>query len=162
VTVPVPARQHFEAAGEAWSRYLKQAKGEPSATAAQLMAQTYFRLAETSSGISEAEEYVSKGAETQKIAAEQQPSLGSLSTLAIYQYFNGEFAAAEKTTKLAAAKASSKAEGKTVENQLAEYRKRGKEFAKQKKEVQKAERESGKEKLTNPFGGFGGAAAPGG
>lgn len=159
VTVPISARRQLEAAGESWSRYLKQAEGEPSATAAQLVAQTYFRLAESSTGVAEAAEYVAKGAKAQGLAVEQQPSLGSLSTLAIYQYFNGEFAAAEKTTKEAAAKASSKAEGKTIENQLAEYRKRGEEFAKQKKEIEKAEKEAGKEKLANPFGGLTGGTA---
>jgi hypothetical protein len=161
-TVPIDARRDFEAAGESWNRYLKQAGGEPSATAAQLVAQTFFRLAESSTGIGEAVENVSKATAAQKVAAEQQPNLGSLSTLAIYQYFNGEPAAAAKTTRQAAAKAPSKAEAKTVENQLAEYRKRGKEFEKQKKELEKAEKEAGKEKLTNPFGGLGGAGAPGG
>jgi hypothetical protein len=162
-TVPLSARRHFEAAAESWDRYLKQAGREANPTAAQLVAQTFFRLAESSEGIAEAVENVAKATEAQKIAAERQPTLGSLSTLAIYQNFNGEFAAAEKTTKQAAAEASSKAEGKTVENQLAEYHKRGKEFAKQKRELEKAEKEAGKEKLTNPFSGFGAAAGtPGG
>jgi hypothetical protein len=161
-TVPIAARRHFEAAGESWNRYLKQAGGEPSSTTAQLVAQTFFRLAETSSGVTEAAEYVAKATAAQKLAAERQPTLGSLSTLAIYQYFNGEPAAAGKTTRQAASKASSKAEGKTVEKQLGEYRKRGEEFEKQKKELQKAEKKAGKEKLTNPFSGFGGAAGPGG
>jgi hypothetical protein len=155
-TVPISARKHLEAAEESWNRYLKQAGGEPSATAAQLVAQTFFRLAESSAGVTEAAEYVAKATEAQKLAAERQPTLGSLSTLAIYQNFNGEFAVAEKTTRQAAAKASSKAEGKTVENQLAEYRKRGEEFEKQKKQLAKVEKEAGKESLTNPFSGLGG------
>jgi hypothetical protein len=149
------ARKDFEAASEAWTRYLKQA-GEPNATAAQLLGSTYFQLAESSATVGEAVEYVAKGTAAQKIAAQQAPSLGSLSTLAIYQNFNGEFAAAERTTKLAAAKAGSKTEAKSIEKQLAEYRKRGKAFAKQKKEVAKVEREKGKESLENPFSGFGG------
>jgi hypothetical protein len=160
-TVPIEARRDFEAAEESWNRYLKQAGGEPSATAAQLVAQTFFRLAESSSTISEAVENVAKATRAQKLAAEQQPTLGSLSTLAIYQYFNGEPGAADRTTKQAAAKASSKAEGKTVENQLKEYRKRSEEFEKQKQELKKTEKEAGKEKLTNPFSGFGGASAGG-
>jgi hypothetical protein len=161
-TIPISARRHLEAAGETWSRYLKQAGEEPSATAAQLVGQTFFRLAESSTGVAEAAEYVAKGTKAQKLAAEQQPTLGSLSTLAIYQYFNGEAAAAEKTTKQAAAKASSKAEGKTVENQLAQYKKQGEAFEKQKKEAKKAEKEAGKENLSNPFSGLGGSAPPGG
>lgn len=158
-TVPPAARHHFEAAGESWDRYLKQT-AEPSTTGAQLVAGTFFKLAEGSNGIAEAVENVSKATEAQQIAATLRPTLNSLSTLAIYQYFNGEFAAGDQTAKQAAAKASSKAEGKTIENQLGEYRKRGEEFEKQKKELEKAEKEAGKEKLTNPnpFGGLGGSS----
>jgi hypothetical protein len=162
-TVPLSARRHFEAAEASWRRYLEQAKGEVSATAAQLVAQTFFRLAESSTSLRDTEEQVAKATEAQKLAAEQQPSLGSLSTLAIYRYFNGEFAAGDATTKQAASKASSKAEGKTVENQLAQYRKRGEEFDKKKQQLVKVEREAGKEKLSNPFSGLGaGTGTPGG
>jgi hypothetical protein len=157
-TVPLSAKRHFEAAEESWHRYLKQAGGEPNATAAQLVAQTAFQQAESSTTVAEAVEHVANATEAQKLAAEQQPTLGSLSTLAIYQYYNGEPAAAERTTRQAAAKASSKAEGKTVENQLKQYAKRGEEFEKQKKELEKAEKEAGKEKLTNPFSGLGGSS----
>ena len=161
-TVPAAARDDFEAAQQAWNRYLKQAGDEPSATVAQLVGTSFIRLAESSSSLREAEADVATAAAAQKIAAEQQPTLGSLSTLAIYQYFNGEFAAGDKTAKQAAAKASSKAEAKTIENQLAEYRKRGKQFDKQKKQLAKVERETSKERLTNPFGGLGGTAGAAG
>jgi hypothetical protein len=162
-TVSAEATEDFEAASEAWSRYLKQTD-EPSATGAQLVSGTFFRLAESSTSLLAAEENVAKAAKAQKIAAEASPSIGSLSTLAIYQYFNGEFAAGEKTTKQAAAETSTKAEAKNVEKQLAEYRKRGKAFEKQKKELAKVQKEVGKEQLQNqnPFGGLGGAPAPGG
>lgn len=157
-TVPTSARRHFEAAGESWNRYLKQT-AEPSTTGAQLVAQTFFKLAEGSTSLREAESDVANATEAQLIAAEQQPTLGSLSTLAIYQYFNGEFAVGDKTTKQAAAKAASKAEGKTIENQLGEYRKNAEKFEQQKKELNKVEKEVGKEKLTNPspnpFSGLG-------
>ena len=155
------AKKDFEAASEAWARYLKQAE-EPNAIAAQLLGSTYFQLAESSTTVGEAVEYVAKGTRAQKIAAGESPSLGSLSTLAIYQYFNGEYAAADRTTKQAAAKAGSKTEAKGVEKQLAEYRKRSKAFAKQKKEVAKFEAESGKKSLESPFGGLGGGGSLGG
>jgi chaperonin cofactor prefoldin len=153
------AKKDFEAASEAWTRYLKQS-AEPNTTAAQLLGSTYFQLAESSATVGEAVEYVAKGTAAQKIAAQQSPSLGSLSTLAIYEYFAGNFAGGEKATKqvVAMVKGTSKTEAKSVEKQLAEYRKRGKAFAKQKKEVAKFEREKGKESLENPFSGFGGGA----
>lgn len=159
--IDAAAREDFEAAAQSWSRYLKQVD-EPNANAAQLLAGTFFRLAESSATVSEADEYVASAAAAQRIAADQSPTLGSLSTLAIYEFFKGDFAAGNKATKQAVAKAPSKSEAKGIEEQLAEFRQRGKAFAKQKKEAAKAEGERGKEALQNPFGGFGGAAAPGG
>lgn len=156
-TVTPEARKDFEAGSEAWNRYLKQAK-EPSPTAAQLVAGTFFRLAESSTSVLEAQEYVAKATKAQQVAAEQSPSLGSLSTLAIYQYFNGEFATGDKTTKQAAAKSSSKAEAKNIEKQLAQYREQSKEFDKQKKELAKVQKEVGKEQLKSPLG-LGGTSA---
>lgn len=152
-TVSVEAKKDFEAASEAWGRYLKNAE-EPSATAAQLVGATLFRLAEASTSVPEAAEYIAKGTKAQQIAAEQAPSVGSLSTLAIYQYFNTEYAAGDKTAKQAAAKAPTKAEAKSIEKQLAEYREQSKAFAKQKKEAAKVESEAGKESLQNPFSGL--------
>jgi hypothetical protein len=157
-TVPPEAHGDFEAAEQTWKRYLKQAGAKPNANAAQVVAVSFFKLAESSTSVREAEASIATATAAQEIAAAQRPNLGSLSTLAIYRYFNGEFAAGGETAKQAAAKASSKAEGKSVEKQLAEYRKQAQKFAKQKKEVNKVEREVGKEKLTNPFTGLGGAA----
>jgi hypothetical protein len=162
--VNAEARREFEAALEAWSRYLEQAGEEPSATLAQLVASTSFRLAESSTSLPETQENVAAATRAQRIAAEQRPTLNSLSTLAIYEFFNGEFAAADRTTKEAVAKAVGKTQAKSVENQLAEYRKRGKEFEKQRKQLAKVEKEANKEQLTNPFQGLGGSPSgvPGG
>lgn len=158
-TVPPEAHQDFAAAAETWNRYLKQAK-QPNASAAALVAGTYFKLAESgSTSLAEINENVGLAARAQRIAAEQQPSIGSLSTLAIYAYFNGEFAAGDKAEKEAMAKAG-KGEAKAIEEQLAQYRKSAKEFQKSAKEAEKAEGGAGKEALQNPFGGLGGA--PGG
>jgi hypothetical protein len=154
-TVTPEARSDFEAAGETWGRYLKQAGDEPNPTAAQLVAATFFRTAETSTSVNEAAEAVAKATKAQKIAAEQNPNLNSLSTLGIYQYFNGEYAAGDRTTKQAAAKSPSRAEGKAIEEQLAEYRKRSRGFAKQKKELAKVQGQVNKQQLQNPLG-FGG------
>jgi hypothetical protein len=150
------AREEFQAASDSWSRYLKQAGGEPSATGAQLVAGTFFQLAESgSTSFAEVQTNVEKAAEAQRIAAGQQPSLGSLSTLALYEYFSGEFAAGDQAMKQAAAKAPSKAEAKNVEKQLGEYRKRAQQFQKSASQAAKQEQKAGKEALQNPFGGIG-------
>jgi hypothetical protein len=160
-TITTEAKKDFEAASESWIRYLKVAD-EPSPTGAQLVASTYFRQAEGSTTVREAQENVSRAAKAQQIAAEQAPNLGSLSTLAIYAYFAGNFAAGDKATEQATAEAGSKAEAKSIEKQLAEFRKRGEAFAKQKKETAKLESKANKESLESPFGGFGGGPSPGG
>jgi hypothetical protein len=160
--VPVSAHADFEAASQAWDRYLKQVGTEASASAAQLVAGTFFRLAESgSTSLGEVEENVEKAARAQRIAAEQQPNLGSLSTLAIYEFFSGNFAGGEKAAKQATAQATTKAEAKSVEKQLAEYRKRAQKFQKGAKEAAKQEQKASKESLQNPFGGLGGVPSGG-
>jgi len=154
-TVSSEAREDFEAASQSWNRYLKQA-AEPNPTAAQLVAGTFFRLAESSTSLLDAQENVARATKAQRIAAQERPNLGSLSTLAIYEYFNSEFGAGDRTTKRAAALTPSKAEAKSIEEQMAEYRKRGKQFAKQKQQLAKVQSEAAKEQLQNPLGGLGG------
>jgi len=144
----------LEAASRVWGEYLKQADS-PNPIVASLMAQGYAGLAETSAGNEETKEFIAKAAETQNVAAEGQPTVNSLSTLALYQYFAGDFAAGDQAAK-GAAEAAPKAERKEVKKQTAEFRKRGKEFAKQSKEFAKTEKEQGKETLKNPFGGLSG------
>jgi hypothetical protein len=160
-TISPEAHQNFEAAAEAWSRYLKQVGDEPSATAAQLVSGTFFRLAESgSTSIAEIESNIALAAKAQRIAADRQPTLGSLSSLAIYTYFNGEFAAGDEAQREAAAKATSKPEAKAIEEQLAQYRKRAKQYRSSLQKATKFEQESSKESLQSPLGGLGGA--PGG
>lgn len=153
------ARKQFEAAGEAWNSYLKQAGDEPSATGAQLVAAMFFQLSESgSSTLAEIEANAGEAAKAQRIAAEQQPSVGSLSTLAIYEYFAGDFAAGDKATKEAAGKAGSKAEGKNIEKQLDRYRVRAKQFQKSAEKAAKLEQSgSGAQgPPKDPFGFSGG------
>lgn len=151
--VPVEAEADFEAAIHAWKRYLEQAGGDVSPTAAQLVAGTYFSRAETGSELGEIEHNLKQAAATQRIVAETRPSLGALSTLAIYEYFANDFAAGDKAASKAEAKAS-KGERKGIEKQLAEYRKRGKAWEKQRHEFAKQQAKSGKESLQNPLSGF--------
>lgn len=159
-TLSTDTRADFRAAAESWNRYLKLAGDEPSASGALIVASTFFRAAESSGGVEEAAENVALATDAQRIAAEERPNINSLSTLAIYEYFNGEYVAGDKSMKQAATEAGSKAEAKAVEKQLAEYRKSSKEFAKQKQELAKVQSQASKEQLQNPlgFGGTPGAA----
>jgi len=159
--LPPSAREEYEAALQAWNRYLKQAGGEPSASAAQLVAVTYFNLAEKgSASLEEIQSNVATAATAQQIVAEKQPSLGSLSQLAIDRYFEGSLAAGDKATKQAAAKATTKAEATNIEKQLAEYRKRAVKFHKSIAQAEKQAKKAGREQLQNPLG-LGGTAGGG-
>jgi tetratricopeptide (TPR) repeat protein len=154
--VPPEARDEYEKALEAWERYLEDAGEEPNASAAQLVAGTFFRLAESATSTRAAEEDVAIATEAQRIAAEQRPSVGSLSTLAYYEYFNGNFEAGDEAKQRAIEEVPSKAEEKAVEAQLKELRKNAKQFAQRKKQLQKAE-----ERLSQQGeGGGGGAGNP--
>lgn len=155
-TVTPEGRQELVLGLEAWQSYLKQAK-EPKPSAALLASRGYFSLAESAVSFEEATENVKNAAAAQRIAAEAQPTINSLTTLAIYEYFAGEFAAGDKAVGEAEAKAG-EAEAKEIKKQMAEYRKRGEAFEAQKKTVAKEEAKQGKESLQNPFGGFGGSA----
>lgn len=149
--------QELERGIEAWGSYLKQSK-EPRANTALLVANGYFKLAELpGNSIEKVVENVEGAAKTQRIAAEAQPTINSLTTLAIYEYYAGNFAAGDKAVSEAEAKAPSKAEAKEVGKQMAEFRKRGKEFEKGKKEAEKEEAKFGKERLQNPLGGLSGS-----
>jgi len=149
-------RQELQRGIEAWSAYLKQSE-EPKATVATLVSQGYFGLAQTSVSLEEAVENINGAAKAQRIAAEAQPTINSLTTLAIYEYYAGEFAAGDKAVKQAEAKAPSKAEAKEIGKQMAQFRKQGKALEAQKKSAAKEEKKRGKERLENPLGSLSGS-----
>jgi DNA-binding protein YbaB len=145
-------REQLELASETWSKYL-EATDKPSASAAQQMSSTLFTLAQTSPGGNEAEANIKAATEAQKIVAEQKPSLGSLSTLALYTMYTFDYAAANKAGKEAVKFAKTKFERENFENQLEEVEKKAKEFQKQLAEAEKAAKSAKKEGGANPLGG---------
>jgi len=147
-------QQEFEQAAATWDRYLEQANSV-SASVAPLMASAFFTLAETSSGFEEVVANIDEAAATQNLAAEARPTVNSLSTLAIYEYYAGNFEAGDEAAKKAAAKAP-KAEAKEVKKKIAQWRPRAKSFQQQKQEFAEQEKKQGKEALKNPFSGLGG------
>jgi hypothetical protein len=151
------ARAQFEQGVTAWDRYLEQAK-EPNPTAAGIVAGTYFSLAENSAGFQEIEENIEGAAETQALVAEARPSPGALSTLAIYKYFEGDFAGGDKASKQAQDLIATKAEKKAVARQLAPYRQNAQRFRKQASEFQKTQKGQGKEAFESALGGLSGGS----
>jgi hypothetical protein len=156
------ARQQLLEASETWSKYLK-ASDEPSAGGAQLAAQALFSLAQVSRTGAEAESNVRAAAQAQGIVAKERPSLGSLSTLAIYRLYSFDYKGAKKAEKEAAGFTNTKAERENLGNELEQIGKRARSFetqlAKIEKEADKA-REEGKPSIANPLSETNPLAAP--
>jgi vacuolar-type H+-ATPase subunit I/STV1 len=155
--LPVPTPEaliQYTKALEAWVAYTKQAD-EPNPVAAKQIAETYIRLAEFSATTEEANSNIAKAAKTQRIAAAAQPSLGSLSSLASYEYFAGNYPQGDKAAAEASKKTTTKAEAKELQEKMTATRLRAKQYEKEVKEFEKKESEAGKERLQNPFGGLG-------
>lgn len=158
--VPPPeAQEDYDEAIESWNRYLKLAGDEPSPSGAVLVAQTYFGLAEGGSvSFADVQENLEIALSAQRIAAKAQPNAGSLSNLAIYEYFNGNFEEGDKAAKRALA-GIPKAQAKEAKKQLDEFRKNAKTYVAQSERFAKAEEQAGggaaPGEFQNPFGGFG-------
>ncbi len=143
----------LQRASEAWSKYLK-ATDEPSAGGAQAVAPMFFTLAQLSRTGAETEINVRAAAKAQQIVAEQRPSLGSLSTLAIYRNYAFDYAGAKQAEKEAEKYANTKFERENLGNELSQIEKRAKEFqkqlAEQAKESKKAQA-AGQASTPNPL-----------
>jgi hypothetical protein len=164
----VESRTQYQKASAAWSEYLK-ATQEPSPSLAQRMGSALFALAQISRSIPEAESNLDAAAEAQKIYAEKQPNLNSLSTQALYTLFTGNFKEAEELNAAAEKMANTKFQREQVGNQFDSTKKGAVEFQKQVEKSEKATEEAAKankeagggaganpESLENPLG-LGGA-----
>ncbi len=146
--------QSLQEASETWSKYLK-ATDEPNPGGAQTMAQALFALAQLARTGPEAELNVRAAANAQQIVADSRPSLGSLSTLAIYRYYSFAYDQAAKVRKQAIPYANTKFERENLENELDQIEKRAHEFQKQLLEIEKEAKKAraeGKGSVVNPLG----------
>lgn len=148
------AVQSFQEADQSWSEYLK-ATDEPNPGLAQLVAPMMVTLAETSSGYTQADLQIKAATEAQRIVAEARPSVNSLSTLAFYTYFTGDFKAAEKARAEAKQLAKAKSEIEAIDKQLDEYRKNATAYVAAKAKAEKEQKAAGgagaPESLENPL-----------
>jgi hypothetical protein len=137
------SRQEYQQAADAWSRYLK-ATDEPSPNLAQVVAPAFVSLTLASKTVPEAKRNLQEAVAAQQMVADARPSLGSLSTLTIYKYFNGEFKAAEKAEKELLKLTHAKSEREELKKQLESTRKEGKAQQALYKEVEKEEEAAAK------------------
>jgi hypothetical protein len=154
-TITPEARAEYQQAADTWDRYLK-VTSDPSPAVAQLAAGAFFSLAQSATTNAEVVADVKDAATAQQIVADSRRNLGTLSTLAIYDYYSFNFKAGDKAAAAAEAQATSKAQAKSVNKQLAAIRKRAKKFQKQQKALAKATKGQGKQQLENPLGGLSG------
>jgi hypothetical protein len=162
VGLTTDAIDQYQLASAAWSDYLKATK-EPSAGVAILIAPRLVTLAENGN-IAEFESNIKAAAEAQQIVAEVRPSINSLSTQAIYEYFSFDYPAAKKVEKEAVALAKTKPEREQVEKGLEPYEKRAKEAQKNINALiaaNKGNGSAGKEAIENPLGGLSGGGTLG-
>lgn len=151
------AEDEYEEALDVWNRYLERAGGEPDPVLAQRIAETFFRIAESDTSVRAAEEHVAQAAEAQRIAAREDTTVNSLTTLAYFEYFSGNFAAGDRAKREAEQLAASKSERQQINALLTEYRKNAQAFERRKQQLSKAEEQLGQgEGGGNPF------ALPGG
>jgi hypothetical protein len=152
----VDSTTDFQKAADSWATYLKTNPNKPNFAAATQVAQAYLFLAESSTTASEADANLKGAADAQKVAAEQQPTLGSLSSLAQYLYFAGDTAAADQAGKEALAKAD--ASQKTqLEQSLAQIKKTAAQIRQQIDAAAKQEKEQAKAGGTGTPGATGGS-----
>jgi hypothetical protein len=159
VTYTNEAVQAYREADQTWSDYLK-ATEEPNAGLAQLAAPMYVTLAEFATSYPQADLKIQSAADAQRIVAEDRPSVNSLSTLAFYTYFTGDFKAAEQARAEAKKLAKTKSEREQIEKTLDEYKKNATRYVKAKKKAEKEQKAAGGaggESLQNPLSpGLGG------
>jgi len=153
--------QEFQQAYQSWSEYLK-ATDKPNPALALVVGPMLFQLAEFSRSYSEASTRVQSATEAQKIAAEQRPSVNTLTVFASYAYFTGDFPAAEKARAKAKKLTNGKPEAEAIDKQLDEFKKNAERFLKEKKQAEKQEKAAAAggggaapESLENPLGGGG-------
>lgn len=162
LSVPNSVVEDYEAGLRAWSAYLKQADGEASKSNAESAALVYFQLAEIGSpDPDEAAANVAEAVKAQKIVCEHEATLFTLSDLAVYHYFNGEYAAGDRAAQGAAASAVK--EGAAIKpqgviGQLNEYRERGEKFVARVKRGFTTLEETGEEELETPIKAYGAPA----
>lgn len=159
-TATPEASTSYNLAADQWDLYLKGNPKKPDSGLALQLANSFFLMAQSSSSAADARVDVENAAEAQKVAVEQNPTVGNLNNLAVYLFYAGDFAAAQRTVSQALAKAPA-GDRKELSKQFDQVEKSAKAFEKQVVTESKAQAQSGGSGAggSNPLsgGGFGGS-----
>jgi hypothetical protein len=143
ISVSEDAHTELGSSVDAWEKYLRVSKGDPSPSVAAQIVQAYYLLNDPGGA-----------AEAQQIVVDDQPSSGSYGQLAFYRYAGFDIPGGDEAAKQAVSMAPG-ATRKTTERQLDQIREQA---VKSKKQAAKAEKSSttpGANPLQSPFGGAG-------
>lgn len=156
--IPAAVPEDFEAGLRIWDRYWEQfdAKADVDSKAdldmIELAGEVSMELAEIgSSDPRKIEADVARAADTLQIAGKHRPTLYTLSNVAVFAYFNGEFPRGNVAGREAASGFKKKARRKIVMEQLDYYRGNAEVFRRLLKQTNAELRESGDELLEKPL-----------
>jgi tetratricopeptide (TPR) repeat protein len=145
-TLTEESRGEFEAAVEAWTRYLETDPQRPDVGTAGQMVQAFIFLNDLSSA-----------ADAQEILADANPSVGTIATLAQYRYYDLDLKRGDAA--VAQLEDLDKGSVNSASKQLADLRE---QVVKEKKRLAKLPEDeaAGEGALQDPFGTFGGEGVP--
>ncbi|MGK2956679.1 MAG: hypothetical protein ACSLFI_13560 [Solirubrobacterales bacterium] len=162
-TVGADAATQYDLAAQAWEKYLKLTKEQPEQGVAQIMANTLFTLSQDST-VAQFENNISDAARAQAFVTEEAikaskkdgPSpAGPLTTLATYQFYAQDTAAAQATREKALASTPDKAEQQQIKTQLDSVEKDAKRIGKLLAQAKKQAKKDGGKSLEEPAGSLG-------
>jgi hypothetical protein len=150
--IPVGVRQDFEAGMRIWDRYLEQVGGKADIDTAEIASSISLELAEIGSrDPADLEADVARAARAVQIAGRHRPTLFTLSNVAVYSYFNGEYARGDVAAKGAAETFMAKRRQDIVYEQLDSSREWAKVFRRLLAHANAELEESGDELLEEPL-----------
>ena len=144
----------YEAALDAWQRYLDTKPKPPDDGVATLMTQVYENTWASSTSVSELEERIDGGLEAATIVADARPSFGTYITLGTWAYRSGDDKLGEQAREDALAEASDSTSRQQVNQALKQAELQGKAVAKASKAGATSQ-----EQLEDPLGGLGGSSS---
>ncbi|MEX1219817.1 MAG: hypothetical protein WEB05_05460 [Solirubrobacterales bacterium] len=155
------ATVQYDLAAQAWEGYLRQTGNRPDPTVAVLVAGTLFSLAQGSS-VAQFEANIKDAAKAQQFVVDAStesfrkedgpPPTGALVTLASYQYYAQETAAAEANRRKALQSTRDDAEREQIISQLDAVRKEGKRIGRLIEQAKNQAKKDGGKSLQNPLG----------
>ncbi len=149
--VATAASEDFAVGLRNWYRYLRLQGGKADPNLAEQAGNTYFVLLELGSrDLDEIEANAAGAARALRIAGRERPILFTLSNEAIYEYFNGEFAAGERAARAAVADAPQQSVA-AVREQFVGYREHAETFRDQLRAAKTELRQTGADLLAKPL-----------